>query len=1125
MDKATLEQGEGDGGSHWVKRTVAVTFCLGLIVALVMVFTRVIAARVPEQRATLEKLITDRTGLAVRFDNVHFAWDLDGMNAVFTRVELTDPKAGRVRVVAPELRVEFDSWDFLRHQQFSLGHVTVSSPDIEIIDDPEESAAGVATRRGRAQKPVATPIDERALMRRYLAWAELMPAGRIKVEGARVHLLRRGTSPGNGPARRSFTLSQAVVSRSNTSFNAHGTLLLSQDVGQSLFVSARLEGLGAGSKVSGELRLIARRVFLDKLPSSALSGRGTIDATFSLRDGLVHSGRWQASALELELQGDEHRRFDHLSVDGTLAREGHELLLDFSDLQLARGSRLERAPALNVRLALQAGTTQIERSMVRAERVPFMAAELITAILPSQPGKLLSATTGDWRPTAGELRDVKFDSGERHDPDAWQFSAQVASLELTRQPDGARLEQLAAQINCNARELTLRFDPSQVAGLHAGRMSEPRPLTLSGEMARTLSGTPSVWEFREFSASSESAVVSANGRWGPAAPQAEPLQLGLAELDRPLLLDAWTMLAADRPLPESLADIEQLHVVKASLQLTANVDSAVNWKRSDGAIEFAELVTAGRNMPPLSDARGAVMLTRGAARLELDSGSFEGFTVRNARIDWPRRGAPRLHATLDGRLDAALLHDQLVAQGLERLSGTLALEADASGERELRDPAQWRVSARVSDATMPLGDRLPAVEKLAGTIRYSAGQLRGLALAGNWLGGPVEVESRRASAGGGLGFTVNGVADAAPLLRLLGQEDVAQRVSGQFAWTGSAQANTGDGLWKVSFASNLSGVESRLPAPFDKARARAVPVDAQLAISRDGIREFAVASSRGLDIRGQLAAGVTTAHFEVQGVSGELRRSAKNATESHLTIKQLDLARAPQVLAAADALLPGDTELVVSVDDARTGARHLGALQATITQQEGGVAFSVESAATAVHQITAKGECPSDGRCSAEFSAATAHLAALLADARLPAEWPTASLNARGTLDWPVDAQGDFSRSAAGKFQIQTAGADDDHQLTASATLSDGQILLADLQGTGPAPDQVFRGNGRIGLTARDYDFTVDYERVSLAAAAVPSPARARLARAWNNLRGSVARRGWTEAPETRRVQWHGSWE
>src|SRR5678815_1743255 len=184
MTDRTLGEGEAIqenewGDSHWVKRTVAVTFCLGLLVALGLVFTRVVAARVPEQRATLEKLITDRTGLAVRFENVHFAWGLDGTSAVFTRVELTDPKAGRVRVVAPELRVEFDTWDFLRHQQFSLGHVTLSSPDIEIIGDelrdelPGAASAGAKPRKAPNLSQVPGE-DERALVRRFTNWAELM---------------------------------------------------------------------------------------------------------------------------------------------------------------------------------------------------------------------------------------------------------------------------------------------------------------------------------------------------------------------------------------------------------------------------------------------------------------------------------------------------------------------------------------------------------------------------------------------------------------------------------------------------------------------------------------------------------------------------------------------------------------------------------------------------------------------------------------------------------------------------------------------------------------------------------------------------------------------------------------
>src|SRR5262245_28257175 len=357
MDDTALNERGDASGSHWVRRSALVVFCLLLVVALGFAFTRVVAARVPGDRATLAKLITDRTGLAVRFDNVHFAWGLDGTSAVFTRVELTDQKAGRVRVVAPELRVEFDTWDFLRHHQFSLGHVTLSSPDIEIIGEPDEV---VSTRPGFTNNPkqgrrapIAPANDEAAFIRRLSAWATLMPNGRIEVEGARVHLLRQS----KGAAYRSFTLSQAVISRGPTSFSAYGTMLLAQDVGQSLFVSTKLENLAAKRGVSGELRVIARRVFLDKLPldqlpTGGLHGRGTIDARLQLHDGRLESGSWQASARELAID-DGGPQFDHLTVNGKLSRDGADLLLDFSDLQLTRGTRLERTPNLATRLTLE----------------------------------------------------------------------------------------------------------------------------------------------------------------------------------------------------------------------------------------------------------------------------------------------------------------------------------------------------------------------------------------------------------------------------------------------------------------------------------------------------------------------------------------------------------------------------------------------------------------------------------------------------------------------------------------------------------------------------------------------------------------------------------------------------
>jgi hypothetical protein len=1117
MTDTTLDQRGEPGASQWVKRAVAVTFCLGLFAMLGVVFTRVIAARVPEQRATLEKLIAERTGLEVRFDDVRFAWNMDGASAVFTRVQLTDPAAGRVRVVAPELRVELDTWDFLRHQRFSLGHVTLSSPDIDIIGDADGSVLGsitpaqhsVASRRG------ATGTDEAALVRRYLSWAELMPTGRIEVEGARVHLKHRNERA----AYHSFTLSQAVVSRGGETFSAYGTLLLSQDVGQSLFVSAKLDGLRPAGRVSGDLRFIARKIFLDRLSVAGLAGRGTLDARLKLRDGLVDSGSWQASARELRFDGDAGPHFDHVTLNGRLSREARDVLLELNDLQLTRDAQLERAPSLNARLGFDPATLRLVRTRVEAEHLPFMAAQLMTGLfaarLPDLPG-----ATGGWSLTAGEVRDLQFDSDAR-DSAGWHLAARVEGADLVRGGDQARLVNLAARVDWNGDRLALAFDPASEASLQWATASSSRPLKLSGTLAIPAAGS---WDFDALTASSGPATLGVDGSWHPDELHAAPLRVSLAQVDRAFVDDARLLLDASTPAPPLLSEIAGGNVTKGRLELLPAAEGGIAWDRSHGSLAFVDLATSGAQSAHLRAAQGTLEFARGVARLQLASGQVEDLAIADARVDWPRSGTPRLQASLQGDLDSPLLRDALHSQGLDRLRGTVQIESDARGERELKDPRLWRVTARLTDGSVTLGGGMPSVENLSGTLRYGSRQLRGVELAGGWLGGPVRIESRRPGTRGPLSLALNGVADAGPLLELLGSAGTVARVGGQLAWNGTLQPGS-DGQWQISLASNLAGIESRLPAPFDKPRNRAVPLTAELTVGPDGIHDFSFESPRNFTIRGQVRGGATSARFEVQGLAGDLRRATGANAQPEVTVESLDVRRAPLVLAAAGELLPTDAALTIKVADLRAGASSLGGLHAALARRASGLAFTIESPGPDLHRLSAHGECGTEGRCRADFSADTAHLASLLRGGTLPPEWPLESLHASGTIDWPMTADDDFARLVAGSFDLATQGADHEHQLTGRATLADGQILFTDLQGTGPSADQVFRGTGRIDLVARGYDVTLDYERVALAATAVSSPTRARLARAWNAVRGSVVRRGWTEAPDTRRVQWHGSWD
>jgi len=1125
MTESTLEQEQGGGAhpetgwhvSRWVKRLAAVVSCVALVVMLGLVFTRVIAARVPQQRATLEKLIAERTGLSVRFDNVRFAWNMDGASAVFTRVELTDPAAGRVRVIAPELRVELDTWDFLRHQQFSFGHVTLSSPDIEIIGDDDGSVIRTLTTGGaRAARGQAARQDEAALLRRQFAWAELMPVGRIEVEGARVHLMRRGERA----ARHSFTLSQAVVSRGPRTFNAWGTMLLSQDVGQSLFVSAKLDGLRAGERVSGEMRFIARRVFLDRLPVAGLAGRGTVDATVRLRDGRVESGSWQASAREVQVNGETGARFDHLTANGRLTREAGDVRLEFTDLQFTRGAQLERARGLEARLQMPADAVRVERYSVAAERVPFLAAQFLSGLVQAQ-GTVWPEASAGWTPVAGELGDVRFDSGVRGE---WTLSARLARGEALRSADQARVAGIAGDLRRDARGYSVRFDPTHAVIVELSPGSAARTLALSGSVALSPRGGQAEWEFEDFNATSGASALKVAGRWQPGPGRARTLELELTQLDRAVIEDARQLLALSTPAPAWAQDVEQAHIVSGHIELLPAADGGINWGRSSGTLGFEQLATTDSQGARLTAGRGTFDFARGGVRLKLDGGNVRDLAIREARVDWPRGGAPRLQASLEGGLDSALLRETLQGNGLEALKGAVELEAEARGERALRDPQQWRITAHLRDASVPLAAGLPPVQKLAGTLRYSARQLRGVELNGQWFGGPVAIESRRGGARGALVLAMNGVADAAPLLELTGGADAAQRVSGQFAWNGSAEYQPANRTWLLNVASNLAGIESRLPEPFTKPRARNVPVSAQISLASDGIRNFVVEGGRALEIRGEVHGNVTTTHFEVQGVSGVLQRDGHRA-DPDMQIDELDVRRAPLLLAAAGAMLPVDGELAVRVASLRSGDGNLGALRASIVRDESGVSFSFDTSAATVHQLSAHGRCVIDARCHAEFSADTDNLAALLRGARLPSEWPVASLHAAGALDWPAEPGDALVSGLAGSFTLATQGADPEHQLSARATVAEGEITLTDVQGTGPAPDQMFRGHGRIGLVANDYDVTVDYEPIALAAAGVPSTARARLARAWNAVRGSAAKRGWTEAPDTRRVQWHGTWD
>ena len=82
-----------------------VAACVVVVAGIVMLAYEFAIARVPQNRAALERLVRAQTGLDIRFDELGLRWGWYGPEAVFRGVDLGEPGRSNVVLRAPELVV------------------------------------------------------------------------------------------------------------------------------------------------------------------------------------------------------------------------------------------------------------------------------------------------------------------------------------------------------------------------------------------------------------------------------------------------------------------------------------------------------------------------------------------------------------------------------------------------------------------------------------------------------------------------------------------------------------------------------------------------------------------------------------------------------------------------------------------------------------------------------------------------------------------------------------------------------------------------------------------------------------------------------------------------------------
>ena len=844
-------------------RVMLITLAGASLLATVILFTYALAAaRVPEQRASLETLVHAETGLDLRFSELRLRWGWYGPEAVFQDVELHEPGEARALLTAPRLVVGVDLWRVLRSGDLAISRITLVDPNIDLTP-----GAPVRTER----TPIgAAPAEPTRLLSRWRGMRIDVEGGTLRAELAGVTLdagirriaLRRAGAEWAADAQ--LSLPEALGTTAEAALRLHGDAAEAADLAGTLTVSSHQ------LQLSGWGPLLKSAPFAQYLP-----GAGSADVTvqLDLAQGSVQRARGTVAGAVLEWPGAGSAAglaLDELHADWQLLRNRTGWHLGVEPLELGAGmpraslsidaaadggwvrGRLRRAPAAVLADLARGALPQLRfsgvelKGMVREASFDWSAARPTGARLETAaelddlsitpPGRAvtLAGLTAHLRGTGANLEAAVDASGARA-----TFAANPA---LIPGPVGVRAR-LALTDNgrawrISARELELREGNERLAvsGALTGEDSGAHPRL---DARATLSGVPVELVRAALGARTLGALGAAGGLNGGTVGQAQLTARG------PL----------DEPLPWSGTRRE----FAGSMRLTdASFAGSEDWPELQG-------------LDARIDWRGTHV------RVRVDRAAAGAFRLTAAGAEWDARDATltRLAGRLTGNAADALAwlreHPRLepYAPGVDgiALSGGTVLDFElrrtgAPGGAARAPRFATRLSARIDGAQLRPVAGLPGIDALRGTLAFADGHLQRSMLTGQWLGGPIalSVAERREHGATAVAISGKGMLDAREAAAAATGLAVADTpLQGNAEWSADLKLVPGTNgarpSWRVRADSALTGVTSSLPEPLAKASGSALPLHVELLGTEDAgelrvalgerLRGLAAVSRRG----------------------------------------------------------------------------------------------------------------------------------------------------------------------------------------------------------------------------------------------------------------------------------------
>ena len=815
------------------------SFVVTLLAGLLLLAYELAAARIPEHRAALERLVHAQTGLDLRFAELSVRWGWYGPEAVFSSVELGEPSSARVLLRAPELIVSFDAWRTVESGRLQAGRITLVAPDIDL---PRYAPARVA-RVARDRAPAAASVGAMEILERWRG-------GRVDFEGGTLHIADpKGTTEGWVLAIR-----RASLFRAHEEWRAQAFVLLPERLGTSAHFDLNLHGqLTRETSLAGSVRFDGvRLVFagwrnvLRSYPELARylpeAGGGGISVQAQFADGELQqaNGTVRAGGVEFaDAQRAAHPLLvDRVRGDWRVRRAGSAWHGKIEGLQVGR-SQDDAADSGELSFDCHG-----EHLHAQVTRLPLET--LVALIFWSAPQ--LDAGSAQIDGTARDL-DVDWDA-TRAPGTRLHAQARLEKIAFAPASHAFALSGLDAEVAGDERRWSvhLEADDAQLKLLQDG--GSLTNLRIASRLDVTRSGAG--WRVASDELAIERGVTRLHMSGSASTPRADrapvvELRGSLSDADVAQLQALWGPELQAR-FGAATSHVRSGQIADAHFVLNA----AGSWT---GSLVLADARVADDNGLAATNIDARIAWNDVSVRAAVTRGQAGPLELGPMQLAWRADGAGPLEVAgrASGRLESTLEwirdHEQLreyvpevrgvAARGAALFDFDMSILTEAAA-RGAAAPhlARSHVAVALDDVSVVTGPGVPPLQALRGALTFDGAHLRRSLLTGRWLGGPVALRlSERADARGrAFAVKAQGLMDVRQLAAL-GTVADPTALDGDAEWTGDfllePETLAHPAHWQARLDAALTGVASRLPEPLTKAAGVLAPLHVDVAGSSE----------------------------------------------------------------------------------------------------------------------------------------------------------------------------------------------------------------------------------------------------------------------------------------------------